>query len=82
MKKKELKIILEAQLPKSYQSIKASVEDEQQGVQLHKTTYMLMTAGQDADSEFTESTKTEAQPGRFTSSNSTYACLAVTISGR
>lgn len=36
-KEQELKIILEAQLPKSYQSIKASVEDEQQGVQLHKT---------------------------------------------
>lgn len=33
MKKDELKVILEAQLHKSYQATKASVEDEQQGTQ-------------------------------------------------
>ena len=31
MKKEELKVVLKAQLPKSYQSNKASVEDEQEG---------------------------------------------------
>lgn len=30
MKKKEWKVILEAQLPKSYQSDKSSTDDEQQ----------------------------------------------------
>lgn len=31
MRKEELKVVLEAQLPKSYQSNKALVEDEQEG---------------------------------------------------
>ena len=61
---KELKVILEAQLPKSYQSTNASVEDEQQGEQLHRMRCKLMTAGRHADQGLTEPAKPKAQPGR------------------
>ncbi|KAL9133083.1 MAG: hypothetical protein Q9175_005742, partial [Cornicularia normoerica] len=48
MKKKEWKAVLVTELDKSYQSTKASVQDEEQD--------------RDADSEIAESAKTLAQP--------------------
>ena len=70
MKEKVWEIRLDAQLPKAYQSTKASVEDEQEGMQLHR-----MTCGsiQNANHKSTESSNAAAQPGRQPSSNNTHA---------
>ena len=63
MKRKELKVLLEAQLPKSFQSTQPSVEDECDGMRLH---CVMMAAIQDADNEHTDSSDNRAQPGMQT----------------
>lgn len=60
------KILLEAKLPKSFQSTKASVKDENEGINFHQMRFKLMAAGPDVDNEYTGSSHYEAPAGRHT----------------